>query len=75
MDVNPPTAKRSLEASSISNTIENPNTFNTNNYMDQLYYNLWNANNAVVTYNGGYAVNKDYFRRLIADEAVRFLHF
>ncbi|WP_418986741.1 fimbrillin family protein [Bacteroides heparinolyticus] len=44
----------------IKSGIINPNTFCTNDYMDNRYYNLWNANNTVDTPNDNPVVKTIY---------------
>ena len=45
---------------SIENYIQTPHSFNTNSAMDNLYYNLWNANNNVATLNDDPVVKTVY---------------
>ena len=45
---------------SINSYIQNPHLFNTSYYMDNLYYNLWSANNTVTTANDNPVVKTIY---------------
>ncbi|AVM53423.1 fimbrillin family protein [Bacteroides zoogleoformans] len=59
-DERPPTGNFSYEDACITSGITRPNTFCTNYYMDNRYYNLWSANNTVYTGNDNPVVKTIY---------------
>ncbi|MGI6816763.1 hypothetical protein ACMYZ4_12305, partial [Bacteroides sp. KG122] len=56
----PPISSFAFENACIISGIINPNTFCTNYYMDDRYYNLWSANNTVYTANDNPVVKTIY---------------
>ncbi|MGP1537716.1 MAG: fimbrillin family protein, partial [Bacteroides heparinolyticus] len=56
----PPTGNFSYEDACITSGITRPNTFCTNSYMDNRYYNLWSANNNTTAANDHSVVKTIY---------------